>query len=158
MKLSVTGETDVGWCAATPPNETTDDEGNPVFRQAGFSAADPRAPTRRAYDHPDVQNLRDHLRSHNGMPGLEIVEPHEVERATRIFFRDGFVVVRDLLEPRSADGISAPRAPASWVRSWKSRASAAANTSPRPPGCRTATASAPRRRPGSCCTIPTGPR
>ena len=47
---------------------------------------------------PGVQALRDHLRAHNGLPGLEIVEPHEVERATRIFFRDGFVVVRDVLD------------------------------------------------------------
>ena len=98
MPLSVTGETDAGWCAATPPNETTDDEGNPVFREAGFSAADPRAPRRRVYDDPEVQGLREHLRRHNGMPGLEIVAPQEIERATRIFFRDGFVVVRDLLD------------------------------------------------------------
>ena len=101
MRLSVTGETEAGWCAATPPNETSDDEGNPIFRKAGFSAADPRAPKRRVYDDPEVRELREHLRRHNGLPGLEIVEPHEIERATRIFFRDGFVVVRDLLDPEA---------------------------------------------------------
>ncbi len=110
LPLSVTGETDAGWCAATPPNETTDDDGNPVFRQAGFSALDPRAPRRRVYDDPDVQALREHLRLHNGMPGLEIVEPHEIERATRIFFRDGFVVVRDLLDPETLQTLRAASA------------------------------------------------
>jgi hypothetical protein len=110
LSLSVTGETDAGWCAATPPNETTDDDGNPVFRQAGFSASDPRAPKRRAYDDPEVQSLREHLRRHNGLPGLEIVEPHEIERATRLFFRDGFVVVRDLLNPKALDDLRAASA------------------------------------------------
>jgi hypothetical protein len=97
--LKVFGETAVGWCAATPPNETTDAAGVPMVHSDGFSAADPKAPMRRAYDDPGVVQLREHLKKHNGMPGLEIVEPHEVERARRIFFRDGFVVVRDLLDP-----------------------------------------------------------
>jgi hypothetical protein len=97
--IEVVGETDVGWCAATPPNESTDDDGRPVVRAEGFTAADPRAPKRRVYDDPEVCALREHLRRCNGMPGLEIVEPHEIDRARRIFFRDGFVVVRDLLDP-----------------------------------------------------------
>ncbi len=42
--MKVIGETDVGWCAATPPNETTDEDGRPLVRTAGFTAADPRAP------------------------------------------------------------------------------------------------------------------
>src|SRR5580698_2814158 len=98
VPLKVTGETDIGWCAATPPNETSDEDGRPLVRTAGFTAADPRAPARRVYDDPEVKALREHLRRHNGLVGLEIVEPHEVERARRIFFRDGFVVVRDLLD------------------------------------------------------------
>jgi hypothetical protein len=97
-ELRVFGETDVGWCAATPPNETTDEEGRPLFKAEGFTAADPRAPKRRAYDDPEVCALRERLRRHNGLPGLEIIGPGEVERARRIFFRDGFVVVRDLLD------------------------------------------------------------
>jgi hypothetical protein len=97
--LRVYGETRVGWCAATPPNETTDEQGTPYVPDVNSRAVDPRAPGRRAYDDPDVQRLREHLRAHNGLPGVEIVAPHEVERAARIFARDGFVVVRDLLDP-----------------------------------------------------------
>jgi hypothetical protein len=94
--LKVFGETDVGWCAATPPNETSEDDGGVrIFEEA---AADPRAPANRAFDDPEVQALRERLRANNGVPGLEICEPHEIERAKRIFFRDGFVVVRDLLD------------------------------------------------------------
>ena len=97
--LKVIGESDAGWCAATPPNETADEDGRPMFRTVGFTAADPRAPARRVYDDPEVVALREHLRAHNGLRGLEIVGPDEVERAKRIFLRDGFVVVRDLLDP-----------------------------------------------------------
>lgn len=96
--LRVFGETDVGWCAATPPNETTDEDGRPLIRTTGFSAADPRVPARRVYDDPEVVALRERLRRENGLKGLEIVAPHEIERARRLFFRDGFVVVRDLLD------------------------------------------------------------
>lgn len=42
--------------------------------------------------------LRDHLVRHAGLPGLEILQPHQVERATELFYRDGFVVVRDALD------------------------------------------------------------
>jgi hypothetical protein len=97
-ELSVVGETEVGWCAGTPVNETTDENGGLEVNLEGFSAADPRAPKRRVYDDPEVCRLRDYLNRHNGMPGLEIVAPHEIERAKRIFQRDGFVVVRDLLD------------------------------------------------------------
>jgi len=45
-----------------------------------------------------VEELRDHLSVHNGIKGLEVLEPGEVERAVRIFRRDGFVVVRDALD------------------------------------------------------------
>jgi hypothetical protein len=96
--LQVHGETDIGWCAETPPNETTNAAGEPEINVAGFSAADPRAPKRRAYDDPEVCALRERLRARNGMPGLEICAPDEIERAARIFFRDGFVVVRDALD------------------------------------------------------------
>lgn len=33
----------------------------------------------------------------NGIRGLEVLQPHEVERAVRLFHRDGFVVVADAL-------------------------------------------------------------
>ena len=103
--LQVVGETDVGWCAATPANETSDEDGRPLVRTEGFAAADPRAPRRRVYDDPEVAALRTHLRAENGLRGLEIVEPHEIERAKRIFFRDGFVVVRDLLDAERLDAM-----------------------------------------------------
>ncbi len=87
----------IGWDSATPPNETVDEDGRPSFDNPGFGVGDPRAPRRRAYDDPDVVALRSHLRDHNGIHGLEIVSPSDVARAARIFRRDGFVVVRDLL-------------------------------------------------------------
>jgi hypothetical protein len=98
-ELKVCGETTIGWCAATPPNEFVDEEGRLDSPKGPFGDADPRAPAQRVYDDPDVDALRDTLRSKNGLQGVEILEPHEVERAARIFFRDGFVVVRDLLDP-----------------------------------------------------------
>ncbi len=87
-----------GWCAATPANETMDAHGVPSIAPAGFAQHDPRAPRRRVYDDPEVNALREHLRQHNGLTGLEICEPDELERIARIFHRDGFVVVRDLLD------------------------------------------------------------
>ena len=47
----------------------------------------------------DVETLRRDLEANNGMPGLEILRPDEVDAAVRIFRRDGFVVVRDVLTP-----------------------------------------------------------
>jgi hypothetical protein len=108
--LKVIGETDVGWCAATPPNETSDEDGRPLVRTSGFTAADPRVPSRRVYDDPEVAALREHLRLNNGLTGLEIVAPHEIERAKRIFFRDGFVVVRDLLDAEALEAFRAASA------------------------------------------------
>ena len=96
--LKVYGETTVGWCSATPPNESVDERGNPTASHNSFNAGDPRAPRRRVFDDPEVCELREYLRLHNGIRGLEILEPHEVDRAARIFYRDGFVVVRDLLD------------------------------------------------------------
>ncbi len=45
----------------------------------------------------DVDTLRRELEADNGMPGLEILSPDDVDAAVRIFYRDGFVVVRDVL-------------------------------------------------------------
>lgn len=64
-------------------------------------AGDPRCATwTRAYDDPNVAALRERLAERNGIPGLEVVEPGDVERATTLFHRDGFVAVRDALDPR----------------------------------------------------------
>ena len=101
--LQVHGDTAVGWDENTPVNETVDAHGNPLPAERGpgergFGVPDPRAPARRVYDDPGVERLRDHLKEQNGIRGLEICAPDEVERAVRIFRRDGFVVVRDLLD------------------------------------------------------------
>jgi phytanoyl-CoA dioxygenase PhyH len=50
-------------------------------------------------DSEEVIALRAHLQAHNGIRGLEILQPDEIDRATRLFRRDGFVVVRDALDP-----------------------------------------------------------
>ncbi len=98
--LAVHGETAVGWCAATPPNEFVDEHGRPAADGATvLGEPDPRAPARRVWDDAEVSAMRDTLRRNNGLQGVEVLEPHEADRAARIFFRDGFVVVRDLLDP-----------------------------------------------------------
>lgn len=48
-------------------------------------------------DDPDVIKLRKHLESNNGIKGLEILEPNDIEAAVEIFRRDGFVVVGSVL-------------------------------------------------------------
>jgi len=45
----------------------------------------------------EVTEKREYFESNNGIKGLELLAPNEVERATRIFYRDGFVVIRDAL-------------------------------------------------------------
>ena len=46
--LKVYGETAVGWCAATPPNEFVDKDGAPFVEPHPNVQPDPRAPPRRA--------------------------------------------------------------------------------------------------------------
>jgi hypothetical protein len=112
----------LGWNAAVPPNgfhnrqaapedpyndnpqgldtpigeveiETTPEHRNLV-------SGDPRcAGWTRAYDDPGVVALRARMWERNGIPGLEVCEPHEVERAATLFHRDGFVAVRDAVPP-----------------------------------------------------------
>lgn len=96
--LQVYGPTATGWCGATAANETTDADGRHYVPELASRQVDPRAPARRVYDDPDVQALRARLKEKNGLVGVEMVEPHEIERAARIFFRDGFVVVKNLLD------------------------------------------------------------
>ena len=48
-------------------------------------------------DAVSLDELREYLVSHNGIRGLEVLEPSEIDRAVRIFRRDGFVVIRDVL-------------------------------------------------------------
>ncbi len=100
--LQVHGDTSVGWDVRLPPNELVDEYGHRVDINE-YGSPDPRAPRVRDFNHPEVQKLRAHLRQNNGIRGLEICSPHEVERAVRIFRRDGFVVVRDCLNPELLD-------------------------------------------------------
>lgn len=53
----------------------------------------------RSYDDPGVSELREHLRQNNGIKGLELVSPKDTKRAAELFHRDGFVAVRDALNP-----------------------------------------------------------
>ena len=46
------------------------------------------------------QKQRDYLTQNAGIKGLEWVEPHEIEKARNLFYRDGFVVVVDALTPQ----------------------------------------------------------
>lgn len=63
-----------------------------------LTSGDPRcASWTRAYDDPDVSALRERMRERNGIPGLEVVAPDEIERAAALFHRDGFVAVRDCI-------------------------------------------------------------
>lgn len=51
----------------------------------------------RSSQDPEFVEMRRYLSEHNGITGLEVLEPDEIERAVRIFYRDGFVVVSDVL-------------------------------------------------------------
>ena len=97
--MSVHEPTTIGWDVNTPINETVDADGKPFPADAGFGVPDPYAPANRVHADPEVKRLRERLKDHNGITGLEICSPDEVERIARIFRRDGFVVVRDLLDP-----------------------------------------------------------
>jgi len=47
---------------------------------------------------PEIVKQREYLESNAGIRGVEILDPSEIERAVRIFRRDGFVLVRDALD------------------------------------------------------------
>lgn len=98
--LRVHGPTNVGWDSSLPPNEHVDEHGDVVTGQPNYGEPDPRAPSLRRRNHPEVQALRHHLEQNNGIQGLEICEPSEVQRAAYLFHRDGFVVVKDALSPK----------------------------------------------------------
>ena len=51
----------------------------------------------KAHNSREVRELREYLDANNGIKGLEILGPSEVERAVTLFRRDGFVVVADAL-------------------------------------------------------------
>ncbi len=115
----------LGWNASVPPNgfhdrpvaedlyndnprgldtpvgdveiETTPEHRNLV-------AGDPRCATwTRSYDDPGVAALRARMRERNGITGLEVCAPDEVDRAVELFHRDGFVAIRDAIPPEQLD-------------------------------------------------------
>jgi len=48
-------------------------------------------------DAPEIVQQREYLKANNGLRNVEILDPSEVERAVKIFRRDGFVLVGDAL-------------------------------------------------------------
>ena len=52
-------------------------------------------PNNRSQAHTNA--LRQHLEAHNGLQGLEIIKPDDIESAVRLFHRDGFVVIENVL-------------------------------------------------------------
>ena len=65
---------------------------NPPPRPARPAAGPDPAP-----DPGELARLREHLSAHNGIRGLEVLDPGDAERAVRVFRRDGFVVIKDVL-------------------------------------------------------------
>lgn len=55
----------------------------------------------------DTPEFRDYLLANNGIKGLEILQPGDVEEAVRLFRRDGFVVVADILNDEQIDILNA---------------------------------------------------
>ncbi len=120
--------TQLGWNAEVPPNgranraavaaAATNDNPLGLATSPGdveiettpehlnLVAGDPRCVGwTRSYDDPNVVALRERLRDRNGIPGLEVVGPDDLERATTIFHRDGFVAVRDALTGSQLDAL-----------------------------------------------------
>jgi ectoine hydroxylase-related dioxygenase (phytanoyl-CoA dioxygenase family) len=60
-----------------------------------------------AQSDPRVGQLREYLDANNGIDGLEIVSPSDVEQAVKLFHRDGFVVVADVLNEEQIDILAA---------------------------------------------------
>ena len=56
---------------------------------------------------PSVQALRGHLQRNNGIKGLEVLSPKDVDRAVTLFRRDGFVVVADVLSEEQTNFLAA---------------------------------------------------
>lgn len=93
---------------ATPVGEV-EIETTPEHRN--LISGDPRCTTwTRSYDDPGVVALRQRLRERNGIPGLEVLSPDEVGRAAELFHRDGFVAVRDAIEPEQLERLRAAAA------------------------------------------------
>ncbi len=58
-------------------------------------------------DATSFQQLRTYLDRSNGIKGLEILKADDVDNAVRLFRRDGFVVIRDILNEEQIDFLAA---------------------------------------------------
>ena len=117
-----------GWNADVPPNgfhnrrDASASNDNPLGlatavgdvdiettpEHRNLVAGDPRcADWTRSYDDPDIAALRQVLRERNGMRGLEVVAATDVERATELFHRDGFVAVANALDQQQLQALRA---------------------------------------------------
>ena len=126
MASAAAGSTSPGWNKAVPPNgfhnravvESPESNDNPLGlaspvgeidiettpEHRNLVEGDPRCATwTRCYDDPNVVALRERLRERNGIEGFEVVDSSDVERATTIFHRDGFVAVADALQPEQLE-------------------------------------------------------
>lgn len=58
-------------------------------------------------DDPKVLRLAERLASSNGISNLTIVRPDDIDEAVRLFKRDGFVVIEDVLNSEQIDFLAA---------------------------------------------------
>ena len=65
----------------------TEVRGKP-FAELGWAQGDPAG----------MKETRDYLAANNGIRGLERLQPTDIDDAVRIFYRDGFVVVENVLD------------------------------------------------------------
>jgi hypothetical protein len=61
----------------------------------------------RKRDDPNVMSRMAHLQANAGIKGLEVCEPHELERIVKIFLRDGFCAVKDVIDEERLPKIQA---------------------------------------------------
>ena len=54
-------------------------------------------------DNEMVKDKREYLKDNNGIKGLQLFDPSEIEEIVKVFYRDGFVVVRGVLDPSQLD-------------------------------------------------------
>ncbi len=59
--------------------------------------------TARSLDTPEVLAQRAYLEAHNGIKGLDILEPKDLKHAVDLFRRDGFVVIANVLNGEQTD-------------------------------------------------------
>ena len=58
-------------------------------------------------DDESTKQLAAHLKANSGIQGLEILKPTEMEKAVQLFYRDGFVVVENVLNQDQVDILKA---------------------------------------------------